>query len=37
MLVEDERVGEDLLDLLDAVENVDKPRVMVVEGTLHRA
>ncbi len=37
VLVEDVRIGEDLLDLLDAVENVDEAGVVVVEGTLHRA
>src|SRR5580704_6614265 len=37
VLVEDVRIGEDLLDLLDAVENVDEAGVVVIEGTLHGA
>ena len=37
MLVEDERVGEDLLDLFDAVEDVDEAGMVVVEGALHGA
>ncbi len=37
MLVENERVGEDLLDLFDAIEDVDQARVVVVERALHRA
>src|ERR1035438_7053974 len=31
------RIREDLFDLLDAVEGLDQPRVMVVERTLHWA
>ena len=34
VLVEDERIGEDLFDLLDAVEGLDQPRMMIVEGAL---
>src|SRR5271165_4590724 len=37
VLVEDQRIGEDLLDLFNAVQNLNEPRVMVVEGTLHGA
>ena len=36
VLVEDARIGEDLLDLFDAVESFDEARMMVVEGAFDR-
>ena len=37
VLVENARVGKDLFDLLNAVEHLDQPRMVIVEGTRDRS